>query len=116
MKQPADTDTRLSQAIQQVRERVTACRVCGTLTDADPCAICTDPRRDAGLVCVAEEASDVTAIERAGRFRGRYHALRGRLSPLESVGAEALPIVGFTTPVSHAGGGERGGARPPRSA
>ena len=92
LKQPVETAMRLAEAIRTVRARVTACGVCGTLTDADPCAICSDPRRDAGLLCVVEEASDVGAIERAGRFRGRYHVLGGRLSPLEGVGPEALRL------------------------
>lgn len=92
LKQPAEAATRLSDAIRSVRERVTACGVCGTLTDEDPCAICRDPRRDASLLCVVEEAADVTAIERAGRFRGRYHVLGGRLSPLEGIGPEALRL------------------------
>ncbi|HYL54659.1 MAG TPA: recombination mediator RecR, partial [Gemmatimonadales bacterium] len=90
--QPAETATRLAEAIRSVRERVIACGVCGTLTDEDPCAICRDPRRDASLLCVVEEAADVTAIERAGRFRGRYHVLGGRLSPLEGIGPEALRL------------------------
>jgi recombination protein RecR len=97
LKQPTDTATRLADAIRSVRERITACGVCGTLTDEDPCAICRDPRRDATVLCVVEEASDVAAIERAGRFRGRYHVLGGRISPLEGVGPEALrldPLVG----------------------
>src|SRR5438034_4658458 len=55
-------------------------------------AICRDPRRDASLLCVVEESSDVTAIERAGRFRGRYHVLGGRISPLEGVGPESLHV------------------------
>jgi len=92
LKQPAETAARLAEAIQRVREQVTSCGVCGTLTDVDPCAICTDPRRDATLLCVVEEASDVAAIERAGRFRGHYHVLGGRLSPLEGVGPEALRV------------------------
>ena len=92
LKQPAETATRLAEAIRSVRERVVACGVCGTLTDEDPCAICQDPRRDASLLCVVEEAADVTAIERAGRFRGRYHVLGGRLSPLEGIGPEALRL------------------------
>ena len=92
LKQPVETATRLADAIRTVRERVTACGVCGTLTDEDPCPICRDPRRDATLLCVVEEASDVTAIERAGRFRGCYHVLGGRLSPLEGVGPEALRL------------------------
>jgi recombination protein RecR len=97
LKQPTDTATRLADAIRSVRERITACGVCGTLTDEDPCTICRDSRRDATVLCVVEEASDVAAIERAGRFRGRYHVLGGRISPLEGVGPEALrldPLVG----------------------
>jgi recombination protein RecR len=92
LKQPADAATRLADAIRTVRERVRTCGTCGTLTDEDPCAICRDPRRDTSLLCVVEEASDVTAIERAGRFRGRFHVLGGRLSPLEGVGPEALGL------------------------
>jgi recombination protein RecR len=92
LKQPAEAATRLADAIRTVRERVTACGVCGTLTDEDPCAICRDPRREENVVCVVEEASDVTAIERSGRFRGRYHVLGGRLSPLEGIGPEALRL------------------------
>ena len=92
LKQPAEAATRLADAIRTVRERVRTCGACGTLTDEDPCAICRDPRRDTSLLCVVEEASDVTAIERAGRFRGRYHVLGGRLSPLEGVGPESLGL------------------------
>jgi recombination protein RecR len=104
LKQPAETATRLAQAIRIVRERVMACGVCGTLTDEDPCAICRDPRRDVSLLCVVEEASDVTAIERAGRFRGRYHVLGGRLSPLEGVGPEALRLDGLVGRVANGAG------------
>jgi len=92
LKQPVETARRLADAIRTVRDRVKACGVCGMLTDDDPCVICSDPRRDASLVCVVEESADVGAIERAGRFRGRYHVLGGRLSPLEGVGPEALHL------------------------
>lgn len=109
LKQPAEAATRLSDAIRSVRERVTACGVCGTLTDEDPCAICRDPRRDASLLCVVEEAADVTAIERAGRFRGRYHVLGGRLSPLEGIGPEALRLDRLVERVANGGGGGGGG-------
>jgi len=104
LKQPAETATRLAEAIRTVRARVTSCGECGTLTDEDPCAICRDPRRDASLLCVVEEASDVTAIERAGRFRGRYHVLGGRLSPLEGVGPEALHLDRLMERVANGGG------------
>ncbi len=92
LKQPAETAARLADLIRNVRERVTACRMCSALTDEDPCAICRDPRRDPAVLCVVEESSDVGAIERTGEFRGRYHVLGGRLSPLEGVGPEALHL------------------------
>ncbi len=92
LKQPPEAADRLARAISDARARVRACGVCGVLTDADPCAICADPRRDATVVCVVEESADVGAIERAGRFRGRYHVLGGRLSPLDGVGPEALRV------------------------
>jgi len=92
LKQPPEAADRLARAISDARARVRACGVCGALTDADPCAICADPRRDATVVCVVEESADVGAIERAGRFRGRYHVLGGRLSPLDGVGPEALRV------------------------
>jgi recombination protein RecR len=104
LKQPAATAARLADAIRNVRARVTACGVCGTLTDEDPCPICRDPRRDAAVLCVVEEASDVTAIERTGRFRGRYHVLGGRLSPLEGVGPEALRVAPLLTRVANGSG------------
>lgn len=92
LKQPPEAAASLARAISVARERVRACGTCGSLTDADPCAICADPRRDAAVLCVVEESADVGAIERAGRFRGRYHVLGGRLSPLEGVGPEALRV------------------------
>jgi len=92
LKQPPEAAGRLADAIRRVRERVAACRVCGDLTDEDPCTICADPRRDGAVLCVVEEAADVGAIERTGRFRGRYHVLGGRLSPLDGVGPEALRL------------------------
>lgn len=92
LKQPPEAAGRLADAIRRVRELVTACPTCGNLTDADSCAICTDPRRDASVLCVVEEASDVGAIERSARFRGRYHVLGGRLSPLDGIGPESLRL------------------------
>jgi len=93
LKQPREHAARLASAVMAVGERVHACTVCGNLTEDDPCAICADPRRDQGTVCVVEEASDVLAVERAGGFRGVYHVLGGRLSPLDGVGPEQLNIV-----------------------
>lgn len=83
---------RLAAALSTVAERVRPCRECGNPTEEQPCAICADPRRDASLLCVVEEASAVTVVERATGFRGRYHVLGGRLSPLDGVGPEALRL------------------------
>jgi recombination protein RecR len=82
----------LARAIVEASERTIACSVCGGLTETDPCAICTDPRRDAGLICVVERPSDLLALERTSRFRGRYHVLGGLLSPLDGVGPEDLSV------------------------
>ena len=92
LKEPAEAAERLAQAIRRVRAEVMACGACGNLSDEDPCAICRDPRRDAALLCVVEDAGDVAAIERASGYRGRYHVLGGRVSPLDGVGPEALRI------------------------
>lgn len=104
LKQPPEAAERLADAIRRVRACVLTCTVCGNLGDEDPCAICRDPRRDASLLCVVEEAGDVTAIERAGRYRGRYHVLGGRLSPLEGVGPEALHVDRLVARLSNGGG------------
>jgi recombination protein RecR len=92
LKQPPEQARRLATALAALVERVRRCSVCANLTEEDPCAICRDPRRDRGLICVVEEASDIAAIERTGEFRGLYHVLGGRLSPLDGVGPEDLSI------------------------
>jgi recombination protein RecR len=92
LKQQREQPARLARALIALGERVRACSRCGNLTEDDPCAICADPRRDGALVCVVEEASDVLAIERAGEYRGTYHVLGGRLSPLDGVGPGQLRV------------------------
>ena len=104
LKEPAEAAERLAQAIRRVRAQVMACGACGNLSDEEPCAICRDPRRDATLLCVVEEAKDVAAIERAGRFRGHYHVLGGRVSPLDGVGPDALRIVPLVERVRNGSG------------
>jgi recombination protein RecR len=71
---------------------VRLCSTCQTLTDADPCAICRDPRRDPRILCVVEGVPDLLAVERTHEFRGRYHVLHGALSPLDGVGPSELKI------------------------
>jgi len=104
LKEPKAVALRLAEAIRGVTDRVQACGSCGNLSDTDPCGICADPRRDATLLCVVEEPGDLTAIERAGQFRGRYHVLGGRLSPLEGVGPESLQIDRLVARVSNGAG------------
>lgn len=90
LQQPPDQASRLAAALVAVGERVRPCDTCGNLTEEQPCAICRDPRRDAGLLCVVEEASAVAVVDRSTDFRGRYHVLGGRLSPLDGIGPESL--------------------------
>ena len=92
LKQPKDSAYRLSEAIQRVKDRIVFCETCGNIAEGPQCAFCRDPRRDDALVCVVEEPSDIHVIEKSGTFRGRYHVLHGRLSPLDGVGPEALTI------------------------
>ena len=92
LQQPPDSVGRLASALVAVAERVRPCRECGNLTEEQPCAICADPRRDGTLLCVVEDASAVSLVDRATDFRGRYHVLGGRLSPLDGVGPESLRL------------------------
>jgi len=82
----------LSQALVSLRNEIKFCSVCLGLTDKDPCPLCDDDRRDAGVLCVVEQPPDIAAIERSGQFRGRYHVLHGRLSPLDGIGPDELRI------------------------
>jgi recombination protein RecR len=92
LKQPANASQRLASTIELVTAKVGPCGVCGNLSEADPCEICEDPRRDSTLLCVVEEASDISSIERTGEYRGHYHVLGGRLSPLDGVGPDDLRL------------------------
>jgi recombination protein RecR len=92
LKQPFEQSRRLAEALVALTERVHSCERCFNLTEGELCAICSDPRRDPTLICVVEEASDISAIERAGEFRGLYHVLGGRLSPLDGIGPEKLHV------------------------
>ena len=89
---PKEDALRLAEAIRAVRERVGFCSTCGNFSETDPCALCADPRRDPGVLCVVEQPVDVLALERTGQFSGRYHVLGGALSPLDGVEPEHLRI------------------------
>jgi recombination protein RecR len=92
IKSPEDEARRLARSIVTVREKVHPCGRCGNLSEQDPCAICQSTRRDVSLVCVVEESSDIMAIERTGEYRGMYHVLGGRLSPLDGIGPAELNV------------------------
>jgi len=85
----------LSEIILAARERIIFCDVCGALTEQSPCSICTDPRRDASLVCVVERAVDILSIEKSGAYHGKFHVLGGKISPLDGVEPEDLRIAGI---------------------
>jgi recombination protein RecR len=82
----------LAETILHAREKVRFCGVCGALTEQSPCPICTDARRDASLVCLVERAVDILSIEKSGAYRGKFHVLGGKISPLDSVEPEDLRI------------------------
>ncbi len=82
----------LAQSIREVKELIRLCEVCFNLADAPRCRICTDERRDAGLICVVEEPGDVIPVERTHEYHGRYHVLGGALSPIDGVDPEDLKI------------------------
>lgn len=93
----------LADAMSQAAARVKTCSICGSLDTQDPCAVCSDPARDASLICVVEEVGALWAMERASAFRGRYHVLGGLLSALDGVGPDALRIGALIARASEGG-------------
>lgn len=89
---PTDDAMKLAVAIRDVKRNTRSCSRCSNVTESDPCAICSDAQRDASTVCVVEQPRDVVAIEEASAWRGLYHVLGGRVSPLDGVGAEDLTL------------------------
>ena len=82
----------LADTIIHAREKIHFCTICGALTEKSPCVICADARRDASLVCVVERAVDILSIEKSGAFRGKFHVLGGKISPLDGIEPEDLRI------------------------
>jgi len=89
----------LLEALQQARDEVRLCRLCGAVTSVgqDPCRLCTDVTRDDSLLCVVEEPGDILAMERSGGYRGRYHALLGKLSAARAAGPSDLRMRELST-------------------
>lgn len=103
LKQPAEQVQRLATALTTLAEKVRPCARCFNLTEQELCAICADPRRDATLICVVEEASDIGAIERSDEYRGTYHVLGGRLAPLDGIGPDDLTVAPLVARVAAGG-------------
>jgi recombination protein RecR len=103
LKQPPEQSKRLAAVLATLTERVRTCERCFNLTEAPVCSFCADPRRDAGLICVVEEASDIAAVERTAEYRGMYHVLGGRLSPLDGVGPDDLTVAELVARVAAGG-------------
>jgi len=89
----------LADAIRDVKENVRYCKVCYNLAEGEECAICRDPKRDRGLLCVVEQPRDLMALEQAGTYKGLYHVLLGRIAPLEGIGPDQLSIEPLLTRV-----------------
>lgn len=82
----------LAKALVNAKDKVRYCSVCSNITEADPCTICSNPKRDRNVLCVVEEPSDVLALEKTNEFKGLYHVLGGALSPLDGIGPEDLRV------------------------
>ena len=93
----------LANALREVKERISPCRRCFNLTEAEECDICTDVRRDASVICVVEDPYDIGPIERTGEYRGLYHVLGGALSPLDGIEPEDLRIAELVERVGREG-------------
>ena len=92
LRSPEAESQRLASAIVELKANVHDCSVCGNVTETDPCALCADSRREDATLCVVEQPMDVLALERTGEFRGRYHVLKGALSPVDGIGPDQLRL------------------------
>jgi recombination protein RecR len=92
LRAPVEQVQALGDAVVQLRERIRFCSRCFNITEADPCPVCSDVRREQHSICVVEEPLDVLAIERTGEYRGLYHVLHGAITPVEGIGPEDLRI------------------------
>ncbi len=99
LKQPSEQTLRLTSALQRVRNDIKFCSNCHNISDVALCEICANPKRDESLVCVVEDIRDVMAIENTGQYKGLYHVLGGKISPMEGIGPQNLTISSLLTKV-----------------
>ena len=92
LKMSRDEVVTLAKALVNVKDKVRYCSVCSNITESDPCAICSNTKRERSFICVVEEPHDVIAIEKTHEFKGLYHVLGGALSPLDGIGPDDLKI------------------------
>lgn len=104
MKGSREDPRRIARALVDLADKVRSCSVCGNFTEQEVCEICQSPRRDRSLLCVVEEAFEVSAIERTGQYRGLFHVLGGRLSPLDGIGPDELNVAGLLERIQEADG------------
>lgn len=83
---------KLSESILKAKEKVRYCSICCNFTESDPCMICKDEQRDAGVICVVENPKDVLAMEKTGQFNGKYHVLHGSISPIDGIGPDQIRV------------------------
>ncbi|MET6991822.1 recombination mediator RecR [Sediminicola arcticus] len=99
LKQPSEQTLRLTSSLQHVRNNIKFCSNCHNISDVALCEICANPKRDESLVCVVEDIRDVMAIENTGQYKGLYHVLGGKISPMEGIGPQNLTISSLLTKV-----------------
>ena len=92
LKQPADQTLRLSKVLSELREQIKLCSNCNNISDVEICEICSNPQREQSLICVVEDIRDVMAIESTSTYKGLYHVLGGKISPMDGVGPSDLSI------------------------
>ncbi len=107
MKGSKDDVRRLAHTLVQMADRIRPCAQCGNFSEGELCEVCSNPRRDASLLCVVEEAYEVGAIERTGQYRGLFHVLGGRLSPLDGIGPDELNVPKLLDRIAASEGGVR---------
>ena len=99
LKQPSEQTEVLSSALTAMRNDIQYCKECNTISDADICGICSNASRDKSIICVVEDVRDVMALENTGMFKGVYHVLGGKISPIEGVGPSQLKITSLVEKV-----------------